>query len=149
MAILKSVNIKSLEYIFQAFENNKSDNPAKVIFKRFPLVDEIFPMANKKNILESKIFKEFDNTNNSKEQLLEYVINIIIENITANRIDYNRFIKECVSHIENLVYDEKEIHTIKDFLTLPQEAIFNIAQELYIYAKTEDKFEIEHKKKLK
>jgi hypothetical protein len=146
MAILKSIKQKDKRYIFNAFDNKESDNPAVVIFNRFPFIDEVFPVANQKSILESSLVKNLDNTLKAKEQLVEYIINVMVNNITANRIDYNLFLKECVDHFENLIYDDKEINTLNDFKAIPQEAIQIIAQELYLYAKTEDKFTIEQKK---
>ena len=149
MAVLKSIKQKNKEYIFNSFENNKSDNPAIVVFCRFPFSDEVFPIANKKTILDSDIIKNFDNSQKAKEKLVEVVINTLVENITANRIDYLLFLKECVDHFENLIFDDKEIESVNDFLTLPQEAVQIIAQELYTYSKTEDEFSIEQKKILR
>ena len=144
---LLSIFQKDKEYIFKAFDNDKADTPAKVVFKRFPFPDELYPVASQKNVLESSIVKNFDNTNKAKELLVEHIINAMIENITANRVNYELFLRECISHIENLTYDDKEIKTVKDFLSLPQSALFTIAQELYLYAKTEDEFTAETKKK--
>ena len=146
MAVLKSIKQKEKIYIFKAFDNDKSESPAIFIFSRFPFADELFPLAKQKNILDSDFVKSFDNTQKSKEKLVEHIINTMIDNITNNRINYNLFLKECIDHIENLIYDNKEIKTINDFLDLPQEAVQKIAQELYLYAKTEDEFSIEEKK---
>jgi len=149
MSILKSIYQKEKTYIFKSFDNDKSENPAKVIFKRFPFADELFPIANQKNILESSLVKNFDNSQKSKEKLVEHIINIMIENITANRIDYELFLKECINNFEDLIFNEKEIKTINDFLELPQSAVHKIASELYLYSKIEDEFTIEEKKILK
>ena len=149
MAVLKTIKQKSKEFIFEAYDNKKSENPAKVIFSRFPFADELYPIAKQQNVLESAIVKDFDNSIRARERLVEHIINIMVENITANRIDYNLFLKECVERFEDSIYDDKEIKTVTDFLTLPSEAIFTIAQELYLYAKTEDKFTITEKKILK
>ena len=146
MAVLRSIRQKEKEYIFKAFDNDKNDAPAKVIFRRFPFSDEIFPVASQKNVLESSIVKEFDNSHKAKEKLVEHIINVMVANITANRIDYNLFLKECVDRFENLTYEDKDIKSVKDFQTLPQEAVQKIAEELYLYAKTEDEFTIEQKK---
>ena len=147
MAILKSLKQKDKVYIFKSFENDKSDNPAKIIFNRFPLPDETFPTASQKNILDSTLIKNFDNTQKSKEKLVELVVNTIVDNITANRIDYRRFFNECISHIENLIYDNKDIKTIEEFFnSIPDEALFIIANEVYNYSKTNDEFTMEEKK---
>jgi len=145
---LLSIYQKDKNYIFKSFNNDKDENPASVIFKRFPYPDELFPIGNQKNIMESKFVKEFENTNKAKEKLIEHIINNMIENISNNRINYELFLSECVSHFENLIFDSQEIKTVKEFLNLPQDAIYKIASELYLYAKTEDKFDIETKKKL-
>jgi hypothetical protein len=146
MVVLKSIRQKEKEYIFKSFGNDKSESPAKVIFKRFPFLDEAFPFANQKNVLDSSIVKNFDNSLKAKEKLVEHIINTLIDNITANRINYELFLKECVLGFENLVYNDKEVKTVKDFLDLPQDAVQRIAQELYVYAKKEEEFTIEEKK---
>jgi hypothetical protein len=142
MAILKSLRIKEKEYIFKVFGNEKTDNPAKAVFLRFPLSDELFPIASQKSILESSIIKNFDNTKETKEQLVKHIIDIMIENMTANRFDYITFVNECISHFENLEYDGKKIKSVKDFFTLPQEAVEKISKDLYFYSKTEDEFKL-------
>jgi hypothetical protein len=149
MAVLKSLKQKDKNYIFSSYGNNKSDNPAVAVFNRFPLSDEVFPLANQKSIMESELIKNFDNSQKAKELLVQHIVNILIDNITANRINYLKFIEECVNHFENLIYEDKEIKTIKDFLTLPQEAVETIAKELYAYSKIQDEFTIEQKKILK
>jgi hypothetical protein len=146
MAVLKSIYQKEKTYIFKSFDNDKNENPAKIVFKRFPFPDEVFPLAAQKNVLESSVVKAFDNSNNAKEALVEHIINTMIENITANRINYNLFITECVDYFEELIYEDKEIKTIKDFLNLPELAVYKIAQEAYTYSKKEDTFTIEEKK---
>lgn len=146
MAILKSLKQKNKEFIFTSYSNDKSENPAKIIFTRFPQPDETFPYANQKNVLESSIVKEFDNTAKAKEKLVEHIINIMIDNITANKINYKKFFEECVSHIENLEFDGKEIKTVKDFIDLPDEAFYTIAVETFLYSKENDLFTIEEKK---
>ncbi|MCL2440479.1 MAG: hypothetical protein FWD14_01935 [Treponema sp.] len=146
MAILRSIYQKDKEYIFKSFDNNKNENPAKVIFKRFPFSDESFPVANQKSILESPIAKGFDNSQKSREQLVEHIIGVMIDNISANRINFELFIRECIEGFEQLVYNDKEIKTVSDFLELPQSAIQKIALELYLYSRTEDEFTTEEKK---
>ena len=146
MAKLLSLYQKDKTYIFNSFENDTSETPAKIIFKRFPFSDELFPVASQKSVLESAIVKNFDNSQRAKELLVEHIINSMVDNITANRIDYELFLKECVDRFEDLTFDDMEVKTVKDFLTLPQSAVQKIAQELYLYSKTEDKFTVEQKK---
>jgi hypothetical protein len=140
MAQFKSLRVKEKSYIFKVFGNEKSDNPAKAVFNRFPLQDELFPVASQKNVLESSLLQDFDNTAQAKEKLVKHIIDTMIENMTANRFDHEKFIKECIDHFEDFQYGEQEIKTVDDFLTLPAEAVQKIAKDLYFYSKTEDEF---------
>ena len=127
----------------------ESENPAKIIFSRFPLPDEQFPAGNQKQVLDSSIFKKFDDSPEFRETLVDHIINNMVDNITANRIDYERFFNECVERIEDLSYDGNEIKTVKDFFSfLPSEAAFTITQEAYNYANEADIFSADIKKKL-
>lgn len=147
MAILKSLKLKDKNFIFEAFGNNKSATPAKIVFNRFPLPDETFPIATQKNIWDNSILKNFDNTQTAKEKLVELIVDNLINNITANRIHYPKFFTECVSYIENLEYDGKTIQSVDDFFQLlPEEAWYTIALEVYLYAKENDTFTISEKK---
>jgi hypothetical protein len=140
MANFKPLRQKEKEYVFKVFGNEKSKNPARAVFTRFPLSDELFPLASQKNIMESSILKDFDNSPGAKEQLVKYIIDTMIENMTANKFDYTAFTKECITHFEDFDYGDKKIKTVKDFLSLPQEAVFKIAKDLYFYSKVEDEF---------
>jgi hypothetical protein len=140
MAQFKSLRQKEKTYIFKVYDNEKSTNPAKVVFSRFPLSDELFPIASQKSIMESSIIKDFDNSPQAKEQLVQHIIDVMIKNISANVFDYITFIKECIDHFEDFMYGDKEIKSVDDFLTLPQEAVQKIAKDLYFYSKIEDEF---------
>jgi hypothetical protein len=140
MANFKPLKIKENSYAFKVFGNEKSANPAKAVFSRFPMQDELFPLASQKSVLESSVIKDFDNTANAKENLVKHIIDTMVENISANKFDYITFIKECISHFEDFQYGSKKIKTVDDFLSLPQEAVFKIAKDLYFYSKTEDEF---------
>jgi hypothetical protein len=140
MAKFKSLSVKEKAYIFRVYGNEKQSNPAKAVFKRFPFSDELFPVASQKSIMED--IKDFEN----KEKLVQHIIDVMIENISSNRFDFKQFLTECVDHFEDLEYDGKEIKSIKDFLTLPTEAIEKITKDIYNYSKTEDKFTFEEKK---
>jgi hypothetical protein len=134
MAQFKTLRQKDKIYIFKVFDNEKSTNPAKVVFYRFPLSDELFPVASQKSIMDD--IKDFDN----KEKLVQHIIDVMVENITANRFDFTRFLNECIDHFEDFTYNEKEIKTLDDFLTLPIEAVEKITKDIYNYSKIEDKF---------
>jgi hypothetical protein len=140
LAVFKPLRQKEQTYIFKVFGNEKAKNPAKAIFSRFPLSDELFPVASQKNVLESSLIKDFDNTEEAKEKLVKHIIDEMIENITANRFDYIKFIQECIDHFEDFTYGDKEIKTVNDFLNLPPEAVQKIAKDLYFYSKIEDEF---------
>ena len=140
MAVFKPLRQKEKSYVFKVFDNEKSGNPAKAVFLRFPFKDELFPAAAQKSVMESSLMKEFDNSRDSKEKLVQGVIDMMIENITSNRFDHVRFVKECIDHFEDFLCDGKEIKTVDDFLALPSEAVQKIAGDLYSYSKTEDEF---------
>ena len=146
--VLKSLKQKSRSFIFKSFDNMESDNPARIVFTRFPMPDESFPAGNQKSVLDSGVFRTLDDNPESREALIDHIIGNMIENISANRIDYKRFFGECVERIEDLVYDGHDIKNVDDFFRrLPDEAAFTIAQEAYVYAKEADEFTAEYKKK--
>jgi hypothetical protein len=140
MAVLKPLRVKDKIYVFKVYGNEKSENPARAVFSRFPLSDETFPVASQKSILESGLLKDFDNTQKAKEQLVKHIIDVMVENISANVFDYQKFVKECISHFEDFQYGNKKIKSVDDFLALPQESTFKIAKDLYFYSKIEDEF---------
>ncbi|MCL2381334.1 MAG: hypothetical protein FWC64_07035 [Treponema sp.] len=146
MAVLKSVFKKEKEYIFTAFGNDKAEQPAKVIFKRFPLDGETFQSGRTIDIRDSKVMKNFDNSIQAQEELIETIVNDLVDNMMAQRIDYKRFVCECVERVENLVYDGRNIETADAFLSLPQDAVSQIAGELYTYARQSDTFSASEKK---
>ena len=110
--------------------------------------DENYPVANQKQVLDSSVVRNLDDSPRAREALVDHIINNMVENITANRIDLRRFFCECVERIEDLSYDGIEIKTVDDFFKhLPEEAFFTIANEAYAYAKEADVFTAEYKKK--
>jgi len=146
--ILKPLRQKSKTFIFRSFDNHDSDEPAKIIFTRFPMPNEDYPMAEQKAVLDSDIMKSLDNSPEFRETLVDHMINTMVSNIMAGKVDYRRFFNECVERIEDLTYDGREIKTIDDFYNhLPEEASFTIAQEAHAYAKEADRFTAEYKKK--
>ena len=146
--VLKSLKQKSRDFIFKSFDNMEADEPAKIVFSRFPLPDEQFPTADQKSVLDSSALRNLDDSPDAKEALVDHIINTMVSNITANRIDYKRFFNECVERIEDLTYDKTDIKTADDFFKhLPDEASFAIASEAYSYAKEADQFAAEYKKK--
>ena len=147
MAKLLPLKIKNKTYTPIVFDNLKNEKPFKVLFKRFPLENEVFHNADSNNIMNNDFVKNFDGSNAGKEKLISVIIDNIIQNITNQNIDYHRFAKECIESFIDLEYDSKPIHTLKDFFTLPEEAIFEILKESYIYAIEKDEFSLSDKKK--
>jgi len=148
--ILKSLRQKSRDFTFKSFGNMETDTPARIVFSRFPLPDEAYPRGDRKSVLDSDFVRNgFDNSPQSVKTLTDHIINMMVENIAAEKTDYVRFFDECVERIEDLGYDGNEIKTVDDFfLHLPGEAAFAIAQEAYAYARESDVFTAQDKKKL-
>lgn len=147
MAVLKSLKMKSKDFVFSAFGNADAEVPGKIVFARFPQPDENFPYANHKSVMDSSFVKNLDGSAKSKEKLVEHIINTMIDNISANRVNYRLFFGECVERIENLAYEGNEIKNTGDFFgLLPAEAAHAIAGEAYAYAREADRFSIDEKK---
>jgi len=147
MAVLRSLRQKSREFVFGAFGNGESESPARISFSRFPLPDETFPRADQRAVLDSAFMREFDGSAKAKERLVDLIIGTMVENITANRIDFGRFFGECVEKIEDLEYDGHCVRSASDFFRLlPEEAAYQIALEAYLYAKEGDVFSMAEKK---
>ena len=146
--ILKSIKQKAKDFVFSSYGNMDTDSPGRIIFRRFPMPDETFPLVEKKPVLESEFMRNFDGGARSKKALVDHVIGAMIENIAAERTDYKRFFAECVERIDDLSFDGTEIKTVGDFFEhLPGEAAWHIAAEAYEYARRDDKFLAEDKKK--
>ena len=56
MARLKSLKPKSKTFIFTSYENDKQENPVKVVFNRFPLRNELFLVMEKKKYSKTLTF---------------------------------------------------------------------------------------------
>jgi hypothetical protein len=60
------------------------------------------------------------------------------------KVDIEAFIRECVERFEKFMVidgnERREIKTVDDFLALPDEAVYEIAKDLYAYARDRDKF---------
>jgi hypothetical protein len=146
MAEFKTLRQKEKTYVFKVYGNEKAKNPAKAVFFRFPLPDELFPVAQQRSVMDSALVRDFDNSAGAKEKLVQSIIDTMVSNITANRFDHEKFIRETVDRFEDFVFDGKEIKSADDFLSLPQEAVQKIAKDLYFYSKTEDEFSVSEKK---
>jgi hypothetical protein len=140
MAKLKSLKIKSKEYVFTSFENDRDDVPGKIVFSRFPMPGESFSPVTNKNLFEGVDAASIGNRE-TQNIIAEKIIDSFMSNLKSGIIDYRRFTGECVDHIENLEYQDSQIKTPSDFWQiLPAEAAYMIAEELYRYATVRDEF---------
>ena len=140
MAKLKSLKMKSREYVFTAYGNGGEERPAKIIFSRFPLADETFTAVDKK-----ELFDGVDVSGLSKRelqaQISDKILNNFISNMYAGKTDYRLFFSECVDGFQDFEYEDSKIITAGDFWQiLPQDAAYCIAQEAFEYAAERDEF---------
>ena len=132
MAELKSLKTKNKTFVFESFGNQEADNPAKIIFSRFPFLHELY-------FKTGDVALDFDD----KEKMTKS----IMENFSNQGIDHQRFFAECVERIEDLSYNGMKIKTPAEFFEfIPTEAAYAIALEAYTYAKESDTFTMEEKK---
>jgi hypothetical protein len=151
MAVFKSLRTKSKEYAFEFGGNASLEDPAKAVFARFPAPDETFL---KKNFDSSYRDVDWEKLGKKDEKEIEklfaaffssYISEAMGAQIQFNKIDAEAFLRECVDHFESL-YAENEagkktkIKTVEQFLTLPYEAVYEIAKDLYAYARQKDDF---------
>ena len=140
MAKLKSLRLKNKEYIFKAYGNDKDERPAKIIFNRFPLVEEIFTQVDKK-----ELFDGVDIGGVSKRELqakiADKILGNFISNMYAGKTDYRLFFSECVDGLRDFEYEGLKITSADEFWrVLPQDAAFTIAKEAFEYASERDEF---------
>jgi hypothetical protein len=136
MAKFKTLSIKSKNYVFTAYENDKEKKPACVVFGRFPAEQEFFFKKDTKAILDGLDPKDASNT----EKVTEVAIKIFTENFVKGNIDYSEFVRECVARFDDFEFDGAKIKTVDDYLSIKVEFTRKISAELYNYAKQEDKF---------
>jgi hypothetical protein len=140
MAKLRSVKLKSKEYVFKAFGNDREADPAKVVFSRFPQPGETFTLAGRDNLFEGV---DMGNVGEKEAQKIisEKIIGNFMRNLRAGTADYRRFFEQCVDRVESFEYEGHAIVTGDDFWRiLPQDAAHAIASELYGYASERDEF---------
>jgi hypothetical protein len=140
MAKLKSLRLKDKVFVFTSYGNDKENNPAKIVFDRFPYGNETFARIDRKEIfngVDIEKIAEKDAQNKAAENL----VNNFIANMMAGNIDYKHFFEECVSRFDDLEYGQSKIITANDFWQiLPADAADTIAQEAYKYAMRKDEF---------
>jgi hypothetical protein len=140
MARLKSIRIKSKEFVFEAYGNNKDGRPAKIIFSRFPILGETFVSMDKKNIFDGISAGEMSQKE-LKSKIGEKIVENFLSNLQAGAVDYKQFFNECVDHFEDFEYEQSKIITANDFWQiLPADAAEVIALEAHNYAQEKDEF---------
>ncbi len=140
MAKLKSLKLKEKVFIFKTFGNAEDENPAKIVFSRFPILGESFVPVDKKNLFEG-----LDVTDISKREIqakiADNVVKSFLDNVASGKTDYQYFFDECVESLKDFEYGDVKIETPKDFWKiLPQDAAIAIAKEAFEYATTQDQF---------
>jgi hypothetical protein len=150
MAVFKSMRTKSKKYVFKFGGNEKLKDPARAVFARFPLPDENFlksgsdarygdidwEKVGKKDGKEvEKLFSVF---------ISKYMSDAVGGVLQFSRVDIPAFLRECVDHFDNLFAEQDgakaEVKTVDDFLLLPEAAVYEIARDLYGYAREKEDF---------
>jgi hypothetical protein len=155
MAVFKTLKAKKKEYTFKYEGNEKLKEPARAVFARFPRPDDTFfrrgQDAGYRDIDFTKVGKKDDA---ELEKLFSVFINSYIGNMVNStvggdmvfhKVDISAFILECVDPFENFAVETETgklrvIKSAEDFLSLPQDAVYEIAKDLYLYARDRDKF---------
>jgi hypothetical protein len=153
MAVFRSLRVKSTTYVFKYGGNEKLKEPARAVFARFPQKDERFLKRGEDARYGDVDFKKVGKKDAKEvEKLFAAFINSYLAETVAsgipgpfNRVDGAAFLRECVERFENLSAvdeggTEREIRTVDEFLALPSEAVYDITQDLYDYARERDEF---------
>jgi hypothetical protein len=141
MAKLKALSVKDKKFIFTAYENDKADNPAYVVFSYFPMDDELFYTGDKASLVD-KVDPAALETPEGKQAFVDGVLEQFMKNLRANRIDYAEFLRACVKEFGDFDGPNGKVRTVDDFLKLPAAAVRTIGHELYTYARKEDTFSL-------
>jgi hypothetical protein len=140
MAKLKSLRLKSRDYIFKAFGNGGEAVPAKVVFNRFPQLNESFTSVETKNLFNGIDVQDIPKRE-LQSKIADKIVDSFLSNMRAGSTDLPLFMKECVEKIEDLEYEGRGVSTVQDFWQiLPRDAAEVIAGELYGYAVERDEF---------
>jgi hypothetical protein len=140
MAKLKSLRLKSKEFVFKAFGNADEENPAKIIFTRFPIIGESFTPIDKKNIFDGVNFDDISKRE-LQSKISDNLVKSFMDNFSLGKTDYKQFFKECIDSFRDFEYGDCKVLTVDSFWQiLPQDAAFAIAQEVFEYASKRDEF---------
>jgi hypothetical protein len=150
MAKIKSLRLKEKRYIFNVMKNREQAAPMACVFSRFPLPDEDFPYAQPLEISDeiARAVAESENRDAAIKTMLRVISPTIMENVKRQRIDYKKFVKECIERFEDVEYEGRKIETVEEFSALPYELFYILARDAYIYAFEKDLFEFEEKNEL-
>lgn len=150
MARIKSLRLKEKRYVFDVMKNKEQSEPMACVFRRFPLPDEDFPYAEPIELSDelARSLTRSENKEEAVKEMMEAFIPKFLENVKRGRVDYKRFVGECVERFENIEYEDRKIATTDDFLSLPDDLFYKLAQNAYIYATERDAFSLEEKNEL-
>jgi hypothetical protein len=154
MAVFKTLRVKEKDYAFRYQGNETLKEPARALFARFPLHRETFfrvgSDASYRDIDFTKIGQRDDK---EIEKLFSvFITSYFSDNVQGNpdtlfnKVDIPAFIRECIDHFEDFYSETGEntqrtpIRSVDDFLALPQDAVYEIAKDLYTYARERDTF---------
>jgi hypothetical protein len=151
MAVFKSLRVKEKSYVFKCMGNEKLKEPSRVVFARFPLPDENFLKSGADTRYSDVNFEKVGKKDAAEVQkLFAAFINNYFSDVGGGalifgKVDIPAFLRECVDRFENLFADggkgkKREIKSVDDFLTLPEAAVYEIARDLYTYAREKDDF---------
>ena len=117
MARFKKIKSRQKRYVFNFFNNKTDPNPAAVIFKRFPLPEEVFIPCPNRSMFDEVDFEEIGKQNQIE---IDKFLTIMWAHFTnrLSQIDYEMFARNCFDHFENFEFDEKIIKTVDDFFSL-------------------------------
>jgi len=141
MARFKTLSQKEKRYVFNFLRNKEDPNPAAVVFKRFPQPGENFMPKTKGNTFSGI---DFTKLGKKDEAELEKLMSAFMEHYSSNltKVDYEYFVRECISLFENFECDDKIINSVDDFLSLNIEMVTLIANDCYEYAQKLDEFDM-------
>jgi hypothetical protein len=148
--VCKRFRDKPKHFVFQFGGNEKLKSPAKAVFARFPLPDENFLKSGSDtryadvdwNKLGKKDPKEVEKLFSAF--IANYLSDAVGGPLQFSRVDTPAFLRECVERFENLFTEndgeQTEVKTVGQFLALPEAAVYEIAKDLYAYAREKEDF---------
>jgi hypothetical protein len=149
MALIKALRLKEPRYRFRVWDNESAAAPMVCVFRRFPLPDETYSYARKEDISDRMRERLAGLNEQPREEavalLVEAAVDLLVENIERQRVDYGRFIRTCVARFENIEYEGRRIESVEAFLGLPDALVYTLAADAYAYAVVRDEFTLDEK----